>query len=631
MLDVSKDHEQRALFLPPPKSGSDLLRACLALTHQAKNLYNTGIYLIRQVASAYDKNQETGGFDHKSELHQAQQDAIAHFNAVVESVNEKRKQNFGRKRARAEEKGKEAQLKLLPVLTPSMTQSYFTVLLDETILDNALRSWPGKDGGTPVYQLLAAVMAQQVRRRVLQAFKGSFAGLRAYKTDPSGMTGRPGLPGYRAKHGRFVLEIPLAQVARHIPRPKDGSVVSEDDFVAEPSYLTEEMLAAFYGYNLQQSIADAAAKRGWPAAKAQHLRIVPLKRGVRFEVVLRIPRRCPEGSPLAKLIEAHREVLAEHKTEKQRNAWLLEYFKAGSAGRMPRVAGADLGVNNLLTLSWGHNARAQVHIGGRYEKTLARYTTRLAARQSALTNTRCRELHAKQQALREAGAGQKLSRAEAIELRTLTQAIFQDEEIVRLTAKRNRWTNDYLHKLSTHVVRSCLEQQVEVLVLGRNKLWKQEVNLGAENNRTFCQMAHAQLINLLRYKAEQAGIIVVETEEAYTSKASFMAGDEIPAYKEVASDTEASPRPVLSGRRGSKEDRNWFFHRTNTTNAAVPKRVHADVNASCNIIRKVFHSFRYHAGRTMRFTLLRLSPSMGVVPVWLGHGHRPRPCPKAYA
>jgi len=628
MLDVTKDHEQRVLFLPPPKPGSDLLRACLALTHQAKNLYNTGIYLIRQVASAYDKHPETGVHLQKQKLHQAQLDAIAHFNAVVESVNEKRKQNYGRKRDRSAQKGKEAQLKLLPMLAPSMTQSYFSVLLDETILDNALRSWPGKDGGAPVYKLLPAAMAQQVGRRVLQAFKGSFAGLRAYKTDPSAMTGRPGLPGYRAKHGRFVLEIPLAQVARHIPRPKDGSVVSEDDFAAEPSYLSVEMLDAFYGHILKQSIADAAAKRGWPADKAQHLRIVPLKRGVRFEVVLRIPRRCPEGSPLAKLIEAHREVLAEHKTESQRNAWFLEHFKAASAERMPRVAGADLGVNNLLTLSWSNNARAQVHIGGRYEQALQNYTQRLAARQSLLTSDRCRELQAKQQALREAVAGQKLSRAEAIELRTLTQAIFQDDEMVRLTAKRTRWTNGCLHKLSTHVVRSCLEQQVEVLVLGRNKLWKQEVNLGKENNRTFCQIAHAQLINLLRYKAEQAGIIVVETEEAYTSKASFMAGDDIPAYQRIASDTEASPRPVLSGRRGSKEDRNWFFQ---TINTAAPKRVHADVNASCNIIRKVFHSFRYHAGKTMKFTLLRLSPSMGVVPVWLGHGHRPRPCPKAYA
>jgi hypothetical protein len=181
MLDVTKDHEQRVLFLPPPKPGSDLLRACLALTHQAKNLYNTGIYLIRQVASAYDKHPETGVYLQKQKLHQTQLDAIVHFTAVLESVNEKRKQNFGRKRSRAEEKGEEATLKLLPVLTPSMTQSYFSVLLDETILDAAMRSWPGKDGSAPVYKLLPAAMAQQVGRRVLQAFRGSFAGLRGHQ------------------------------------------------------------------------------------------------------------------------------------------------------------------------------------------------------------------------------------------------------------------------------------------------------------------------------------------------------------------------------------------------------------------------------------------------------------------
>jgi hypothetical protein len=34
-----------------------------------------------------------------------------------------------------------------------------------------------------------------------------------------------------------------------------------------------------------------------------------------------------------------------------------------------------------------------------------------------------------------------------------------------------------------------------------------------------------------------------------------------------------------------------------------------------NVVREVFRHFRYHAGLTLKFTLLRLSPRLGVVPV----------------
>ena len=35
---------------------------------------------------------------------------------------------------------------------------------------------------------------------------------------------------------------------------------------------------------------------------------------------------------------------------------------------------------------------------------------------------------------------------------------------------------------------------------------------------------------MITYKAESAGLIVVEQEESYTSKASLVDGDEIPVY-----------------------------------------------------------------------------------------------------
>jgi hypothetical protein len=38
----------------------DDLRVCNALTHQSKNLYNTGLHAIRQVMTAYNRDPKTG-------------------------------------------------------------------------------------------------------------------------------------------------------------------------------------------------------------------------------------------------------------------------------------------------------------------------------------------------------------------------------------------------------------------------------------------------------------------------------------------------------------------------------------------------------------------------------------------
>jgi IS605 OrfB family transposase len=53
------------------------------------------------------------------------------------------------------------------------------------------------------------------------------------------------------------------------------------------------------------------------------------------------------------------------------------------------------------------------------------------------------------------------------------------------------------------------QEGIGTLVVGKNLLWKQEVNLGRVNNQHFIQLPHARFIDLLTYKAELAGIAVV--------------------------------------------------------------------------------------------------------------------------
>ena len=58
------------------------------------------------------------------------------------------------------------------------------------------------------------------------------------------------------------------------------------------------------------------------------------------------------------------------------------------------------------------------------------------------------------------------------------------------------------------------------MVIGKNDNWKQNVNLG-KNNQKFTAIPHATFINQLIYKCQLSGIKVITVNEAYTSKCSF--------------------------------------------------------------------------------------------------------------
>ena len=59
---------------------------------------------------------------------------------------------------------------------------------------------------------------------------------------------------------------------------------------------------------------------------------------------------------------------------------------------------------------------------------------------------------------------------------------------------------------------------------------KQNINLGKHNNQNFVQIPFYKLLRMLTYLGEWNGIRVVEQEESYASRASFLDDDFMPAY-----------------------------------------------------------------------------------------------------
>jgi putative transposase len=141
----------------------------------------------------------------------------------------------------------------------------------------------------------------------------------------------------------------------------------------------------------------------------------------------------------------------------------------------------------------------------------------------------------------------------------------------RLTNKRTRRIDHYLHTASRRIIELLISEGIGTLVIGKNPLWKQEVEMGKRNNQQFVCIPHARFIDMLTYKAKLVGIHVIVTEESYTSKASFLDCDPIPVYGNLEGE------PAFSGKRVSR----------GLYKAGSGRKFHADVNGSYNIIRKV--------------------------------------------
>ena len=134
----------------------------------------------------------------------------------------------------------------------------------------------------------------------------------------------------------------------------------------------------------------------------------------------------------------------------------------------------------------------------------------------------------------------------------------------RLEMKRFCKIKDYLHKTSRRVVELMEQNNIGTCFIGHNDGWKQEINIGSKNNQNFVSIPYSLLINMLRYKIEEKGGVLVELNEAYTSKCSFLDNEEIKKHETY---------------KGKRVKRGLFL-------SEKKKALNADVNGSLNILKR---------------------------------------------
>lgn len=148
---------------------------------------------------------------------------------------------------------------------------------------------------------------------------------------------------------------------------------------------------------------------------------------------------------------------------------------------------------------------------------------------------------------------------------------FWSKRLERLTETRNRRLRHAVNKAARIVINHCLNNGIGTLVFGWNKGQKDSANMGAKTNQKFVQIPTSKLKDRIEQLCKINGIVFVETEESYTSKASFLDADSLPVYGEKPEGWKSSGKRVKRG----------LFR------SGMNEYINADCNGAANIIRKV--------------------------------------------
>jgi putative transposase len=320
------------------------------------------------------------------------------------------------------------------------------------------------------YKALPDKISKQTLRILSSNINGFFAALKDWKKNPSKYLGRPCLPKYKdSKKGRFVCSYEKGAILKRVWKSENLIGLSQTNIKIKPVKATFDTI--------------------------KNVRIIPKKGYFVIELVYEVPLR---------------ELVADNK----------------------KYAAIDIGVNNLVTLTYSEKGLIPLIINGRPIKSMNQYYNKNKALLQSL----------------------------------LAKDIYWSNQLSTLTQKRNDKITDCFHKTSRYIVNQLVSNNVSKLIIGYNKGWKQGINIGKKNNQNFVNVPYKRLIDQLKYKCMDVGIEVILTNESYTSKCSFLDLEPIRKKKKYG---------------GYRKKRGMY----SSYNKGL---INADVNASYNIMRKVF-------------------------------------------
>ncbi|MBU2061153.1 MAG: transposase [Bacteroidetes bacterium] len=133
-----------------------------------------------------------------------------------------------------------------------------------------------------------------------------------------------------------------------------------------------------------------------------------------------------------------------------------------------------------------------------------------------------------------------------------------------LKRKRENCVKDVMRKTAKYILDYCIEHNIGTIIVGHNKGWKQEINIGKRNNQNFVQVPFGYLMSILESKCQEYGLKYLETQESHTSKCSAIDNEPVKHHDEYV---------------GKRVKRGLFRSKDGLL-------INSDVNGAINIARK---------------------------------------------
>ena len=321
---------------------------------------------------------------------------------------------------------------------------------------------------TEEYKLLMSQSSQCTLQVLERCWKSFFVTIKDWSKNPTKYLGKPKIPNYKKKDGRFTWFL------------KNNQTYIKDNRL----YFR---LKVFDGYSFKTNIKG---------------RLI----SVRF---------VPKGSTY----------VLEIVYEKEIQNLIIDESK--------NICSIDLGVNNFATIvnNIGVNP---IIINGKGIKSINQYWNKRKAKlQSELKMRNSRDW---------------------------------SKQLDTITLKRNNKIKNFIHHASKNVIEYCNTLNIDTLVIGLNKTWKQECKMSSKVNQNFVFLPYDIFINQLQYKCQDNNIKLIITEEGYTSGTSFL-DNELPCKENY----DKSRRIV----RGLFKSNNDIL-------------INSDINGALQIMKKVF-------------------------------------------
>jgi len=607
----------------------------------AKNIKNSTLFIIKNIFTSYTYDKDLKIYTLKTNLHQNQLDIISTVNQTIINLNAKLKAKYedklniynqAKEKHEKENKDKEPkeefklkEPKLIQFNEYSQTidsKTYYQII-NKTLLENVIKikelNHKINNLNYQDYSEVHSHLAQSVVQQVCDEYSYYFKALKEYflakdknvnQGNDNNYTGMPKEPNYKAKHSKITFELSKQRFNNDGTVLLIGSKHKLYKDYAKKELINDKVIEQFNSFNLMKMInQDLKTKNIHYLNNINNYEVVGIivipgkyKKKPKIEYIISFNKELegfyPDLINIANLLYGKDffELKDNLKLNVIKDYFNNDYKNLNNNINVPYFMGLDLGVVNFAAVSfYTANRDKNYVISG---KTLKSRINNLDVKIDKKKKELCIDVIKNIQSKKD--KKEQLSRQELNILSEYYKSIYENELISKTQERKSNISSDFIHKLSKCLIEECLDKEIKVIVVGKNKGWKQEINNGAKNNRAMYNFPHAKFIEFLKYKALLKDIVVIEVEESYTSKTSFIDNEKLRVFNkcnnkenlikdEEKNLTQGDENQLSKGNKkliGKRIDRKFI--------SKEKKVIHADLNGSFNIVRKVLLNFSYN-------------------------------------